>query len=208
MKHWTSTPARLLWSMGLGLILVGCNSSSPQFSSPQPQAPTDLPSPSTANPLPAEERRIYLAENRVSFLPPVGFTAMTPEEIALKFPNTNPPQQVYANAGGTVAIAVTLSDVPLTPEQLPELKQVMESSLEQAQPELEWLERGFLEINGVRWLKLESITPALDANIRNDMYFTSLNGRMVGFNFNSTVEADDAVRTELLRSRDSIQIQP
>lgn len=133
---------------------------------------------------------------------------MTPEETALKFPSANRPQQVYANDRGTVAIAITLSEVPLTPEQLPELQQVMESSLEQAQPELQWIDRGFVEINGTQWLKLESITPALDTDIRNDMYFTSLNGQMIGFNFNSTVETDEAVRAELIQSRDSIQLQP
>jgi hypothetical protein len=203
-----------LWlgMLTVGLLGVGCNQASSPQSSPSASlesSPTEQPTPATAaSPATATGGRISLANNQISFLLPVGFTLMTPEEIALKFPNANRPQQVYANDRGTVAIAVTLSEVPLTPEQLPELQQVMESSLEQAQPELQWIERGFVEINGTQWLKLESITPALDTDIRNDMYFTSLNGQMIGFNFNSTVETDEAVRATLLQSRDSIQLQP
>ncbi|NJN87521.1 MAG: hypothetical protein HC881_15950 [Leptolyngbyaceae cyanobacterium SL_7_1] len=216
MKNWTSIPITvlgrgsfLLGVVTIALIGVGCNLSAPRST---PSLPSEslqtAPNPAVdATPATGAER-VYLADNRVSFLPPTGFTPLTPEEIELKFPNANRPQQVYANDRGTVAVAITLSEVSLTPEQLPELQQVMESSLEQAQPELQWIERGLVEINGTRWLKLESITPALDTDIRNDMYFTSLAGQMIGFNFNATVDADEAVQAELLQSRDSIQLQP
>jgi hypothetical protein len=41
--------------------------------------------------------RVYLPGRWVSFVAPAGFTAITPEEIALKFPpNGNQPQYVYA----------------------------------------------------------------------------------------------------------------
>ncbi len=51
-----------------------------------------------ASPTTNTAKRVYLAERQVSFVPPAGFTALTPEEIALKFPPTgHQPQYVYAN---------------------------------------------------------------------------------------------------------------
>lgn len=152
--------------------------------------------------------RVSLEGNQISFVPPPGFTAMTAQEIALKFPRgANPPKYVYANDRRSVAIAVTLSQASLTPEQLPELKQQMESFLEKGLPGLKWLDRGFVDINGVRWVKLEAKSKAIDTDIRNDMYFTSFNGKMLGFNFNSTVEMDTKARNALLKSRDSITLK-
>lgn len=184
-------------------------SGSPQVSpsaqaSASPQAKETAPSKEAA---PSEAGRVYFEANRISFVPPPGFTAMTAQEIALKFPRgANPPKYVYANDRRSVAIAVTLSQAALTPEQLPELKQQMESFLEKGLPGLKWIDRGFVEIHGVRWVKLEAKSKAIDTDIRNDMYFTSFGGKMLGFNFNSTVEMDSKARSALLKSRDSIKL--
>lgn len=55
-------------------------------------------------------------------------------------------------------------------------------------------------------MQLEFISRAIDTNIHNDTYFTSFDGKMLGFNFNSTVERYGAHKAELLKSRDSIII--
>lgn len=55
-------------------------------------------------------------------------------------------------------------------------------------------------------MQLEFISRAIDTNIHNDTYFTSFDGKMLGFNFNSTVEQYGAHKAELLKSRDSIII--
>lgn len=61
-------------------------------------------------------------------------------------------------------------------------------------------------IDNVRWIQLEFISSAIDTDIHNDAYFTSFDGKMLGFNFNSTVEQYDASSAELRQSRDSITI--
>ncbi|MBW4637600.1 MAG: hypothetical protein KME05_05080 [Gloeocapsa sp. UFS-A4-WI-NPMV-4B04] len=175
----------------------------PVVAAPQPSTQIQPPASPTT-----ETQRLYLAGRRVSFVPPAGFTAMTPEEIALKFPQgTNQPQPVYANKRRTVSVAITFSQAQISPEQLPELKNFLPKFLELAVPGIKWITQGFTVINKVRWIQLDFISKAIDTNIHNDAYFTSFDGKMLGFNFNSTVEQYDAVKTELRKSRDSIIIR-
>lgn len=175
----------------------------PVVAAPQFIAQTQTPaSPTTTT------QRVYLAGKRVSFVPPAGFTAMTPEEIDFKFRSgANKPQHVYANKRRTVSVAITFSQARISPEQLPELKNFLPKFLEQVRPGIKWITQDFTVINNVRWIQLEFISRAIDTNIHNDAYFTSFDGKMLGFNFNSTVEQYDAVNVELRKSRDSIIIR-
>ena len=161
-----------------------------------------------ASPTTKTTQRVYLAGKRVSFVPPAGFTAMTAEEIALKFPRrgANTPQHVYANERRSVAVAITFSQAQVSPEQLPELKNFLQKFIERAMPNIKWITQNFAVINNVRWVQLEFISRAIDTDIHNDAYFTSFDGKMLGFNFNSTVEQYDALSAELRKSRDSITI--
>lgn len=133
---------------------------------------------------------------------------MTPEEIALKFPTQlgNQPQYVYANDRRSVSIAITFSPAQISPEQLPELKNFFPKFLEQVRPDIKWITQDFTVINKVRWIQLEFISRAIDTKIHNDAYFTSFDGKMLGFNFNSTVEQYDVSSAELRHSRDSVTI--
>lgn len=149
--------------------------------------------------------RIYLADKRVSFVPPAGFTPMTAKEIALKFPDYGSfPKYVYGNKRRTVTIAITFSSANISPAQLPELKNFMIKFLTLVMPNMAWITRDFAVINNVRWVKLEFISQAIDTKIHNQLYLTSFNNKMLGFNFNATVEQYDALKAELRKSRDSI----
>lgn len=175
----------------------------PVVAAPQPFTQIHPPASPTT-----ETQRVYLAGRRVSFVLPPGFTAMTPEEIAFKFPRgANQPQHVYANKRRTVSVAITFSQAQISPEQLPELKNFLPKFLELAVPGIKWITQDFTVINKVRWIQLEFISRAIDTNIHNDAYFTSFDGKMLGFNFNSTVEQYDAVSAELIKSRNSITIR-
>lgn len=156
------------------------------------------PQPKTAN-------RVYLADKRVSFVPPSGFTPLTAAEIALKFPDYDRlPKYVYGNERRTVTVAITFSPANISSKQLPKLKNFMSKFLAQVIPNIKWITQNFAVINNVRWVQLEFISQAIDTKIHNQMYLTSFNGKMLGFNFNSTVEQYNLLKAELRKSRDSI----
>jgi len=157
---------------------------------------------------PDAAKRIYLVDDQVSFVPPLGFTAMSSAEIEANFSQETPPAYVYANADRDVSVGITVSDIPLEPEQLPEVKALLEDSLEDAFPGFQWLEQDFVNLDGQDWIKLEFLSQAVDQRIHNDMYITILEGRLLGFNFNANLSADPVLRPLLQDSRNSILLSP
>ena len=156
----------------------------------------------------SERERVYLAERQISFVLPDGFTAMSSEEINLKFPGSMPPQFAYGNDRRNVSIGVSLSDIDLAPEQLPEVRQFLESFLEESVPGFDWVSRDYENIGGSRWIKLEFISQALDTQVHNDLYITSFKGKLLGFNFNSVLDMERVLRPQLNDSRSTIFLDP
>lgn len=153
-----------------------------------------------------ETDRVYLANQQISFVPPVGFTPMSTQEIETKFPGAMPPQHAYGNATRDVSVGVSVSDIPLAPEQLPEVKAFLEDYLENSVPGFQWLEHDFVNLGGQDWIKLEFLSEAPEQRIHNDMYITSLQGKLLGFNFNAHLTVDATLRPLLQDSRNSIVV--
>jgi hypothetical protein len=216
-----------LWMgiIALTVLGTGCTASQPNTaSSPTVNSPSPLPSPpviSSPPPVQASPNvstglsekpdasgNVALADGRIRFTVPAGFTQMSKEEIATKFPRTaNPPSYAYANDKRSVTIALTLSPAKVRPEQLPELKTALRPQISKAVPGLEWLKDELIPLNNTQWVRYEFVSPAIDTKVHNDAYFTSFDGKMIGFNFNSTVAEWDAAQAELMKTRDSIVIQ-
>ncbi len=184
-------------------------SSTPQLN---PQLETEPPAAEDPKEEPKEdpkedskaEGRVYLVDNQISFVPPQGFTAMSAAEISTKFPGSVPPQHAYGNVPRSVSIGVNFSDIDLAPEQLPEVRQFLESFLEESVPGFKWVARDYETMGGSRWIKLEFISQAMDTQVHNDLYITSFQGKLLGFNFNSTLAMEKRMRPSLQASRDSI----
>lgn len=156
----------------------------------------------------ADTRRVALFDGMVSFAPPPEFSRLSEDLIAAKFPEARGPGIVYGNSRTTVSIAITYPPQRvLRPEQLPDFKNFMESFIEQQKKGMQWLRKEFIEINGQRWIHFEFISQAVDTKIHNHMYMTSLDERVLMFNFNSTVEEYDGYKDALEKSKDSIQIE-
>lgn len=119
---------------------------------------------------------------------PEDFTALTNEEIQLKFPrNSKPPLIAYADSNIAKTIAVTWSEMnpKLTAKDLPALKLMMTSNFEKSIPNLKWIDNGLKQINNRFWVVLECEVPGVDTQIHNYMMFTEFNGGMFGVNFTS-----------------------
>lgn len=142
----------------------------------------------------------------VSFDAPDGFTALSKDEIAIKFPSSRAPSGVIGNARRTTTIAFELKRDKLTPEQLGEAKEAFERLFERIIPGLEWKARKIVQLQGQRWIQLEMSSRAVDTDIHNIMLVTSRYGRMLIFNFNSTKSEFPAVEGALRQSIQSIRV--
>ena len=118
-----------------------------------------------------------IPETTVSFEPPAGFTALTREEIAAKYPRGSGPGFVVGNQARTTSI-----------------------------PGLVWKERKLIGMGGQRWVFLEMTSTAVDTDIHNIMVITPHAGKLLMFNFNSTREEFADVEASLRRSIESITL--
>src|ERR1700755_1176774 len=129
---------RLLRStlVSFGFCVAICGASHAQTAATS----TREPDPGQAAVADVESRRVFLYDRIVSFVPPEGFTPPSKEVTRRKFANATSPTTVYANERATTSVAVSYHPLQvLPPEQLPEFKSFMRSSLDKQRPGLEWL---------------------------------------------------------------------
>jgi hypothetical protein len=159
----------------------------------------------------ATEERVQFKDGRVSFVLPAGFKAMSKEDINLKFGRNGAayaPDFAYsANERHNVAVAFGAKGSGLPPIALEELKKMMEKQLESSIPGLEWIEREIVTLNGTRWIRLHLKSPAVDTGVINDMYFTTFDGQLLLFNFNSTIAQYEKYKESLRKSAETITVK-
>ena len=153
--------------------------------------------------------KVSLFDGRVSFSPPANFVKMTDELIAKKYPEVKVPQVAFATAETTVSVVIGFAEERnLRPEQLPQFKEAFISYLEQAVSGIRWQTKELVEINGRRWIHLEYISKRSgDSEVHNDAYMTSLENRLLFFNFNSVVREYEKSKEVLERSKESIVVK-
>lgn len=100
------------------------------------------------------------------------------------------PGLAYSNAKTTVSVVAGFADERnLRPEQLPKFRDFLASALGKAVPEIRWLKKELVEIDGRSWVHLEYVSRrAGSKEVHNDTYTTSLDNRMLFFNSNSAVD--------------------
>lgn len=218
-SRWTSPP----WTFLFSVVAAGTVFTLPSLAVQPPITPKTSPTP-IHRPQPAfhaqlvrasrpsrrkgsDLARLYFADEQLSFEPPQGFTAMGPDEIAQKFPGVMPPQYVYASEGREGSIGISLSETDLATEQLPEAREFLVEFLEAYVPGFQWIENDIVAFGGSDWIKLEFLSQDGDTQVHNDLYITSLDGKLLGFNFNATAALNPQLRPLLEDSRNSIQIQ-
>ncbi len=153
---------------------------------------------------------VRIADGRITFVPPAGFRPMSREDINFKFGRrgaAEAPELVYSNERQSVSVAVGFRGKDLPADRLPDIKRVLEADLERNMPGLEWRAREIVELNGTSWIHFGLKAAAVDTTVVNDIYATVLDGRLVTFNFNSTVAQYDAHREALEQSARTITVR-
>jgi len=114
---------------------------------------------------------------------PSTFSPLGHAEIEALFTRTGRlPLVAYARNSGASTISAgwaRVAAVPLTQEQLPELKQFMAAHLLKLEPRLRWLQNRIVAINGKNWVHLESMAPGIEFPVHSHSYLTDLHGHMV-----------------------------
>ena len=155
---------------------------------------------------PVAAQPITIPETKVTFEPPTGFEAVPQEIIDLKWPTSRAPKNVVGNEAATTTVAYELKMSQLSTDQLPEAQRVFQSMFERMIPGLVWKRNELVQLSGQTWLWMEMTSSAIDTDIYNMLLLTGYDGRMLIFNFNSTIEDFPQYEVALRESIQTIQL--
>ncbi len=133
--------------------------------------------------VPPMEMKSILA-GKVEILIPSTFTVMKEEMLKLKYPLQNRPALVYANEAGSINIAFTHTTSKVTEKDMPQVKESFMKLFKSIYQSATWYSDGVVTINKKSVGYLELLTPAVDTNIYNLMFFAECDGRILLCSFN------------------------
>jgi hypothetical protein len=139
---------------------------------------------------PALQRQSLLG-GRVSLLMPTGFTQMSAEMVAAKYPIGSPPGHVYTNADSSVNLTLNHTPVPVTLDELEMVLESLKTHFKTTYPAAAWFRSEMRTIQGRPFALVELRTTLGVAVRRNIIVATSLDDRllMITFNVDTTIEA-------------------
>lgn len=122
--------------------------------------------------------------NRIRLSIPVDFKPMEQDEILVKYQRSNSvPQEAYSNDTGTISLAFNHTSNALSLADLPDFRQSFARQFKGTLG-IEFKGSSIKNINGRDFAILEFISPAMDTNIYNLMFLTSLDNRLLICTFN------------------------
>lgn len=153
---------------------------------------------------PESAARVRFAGGRISFVPPPGFTLLTPAELTAKYPRAGAPRNAVGNARRTTSIAYDLLDQRAPSADLEAARKFFASTYEQMFPTLRWVSNDVRRIGEREWAHLEFTAAARDQALHNIVLVSVYDGRVLIFNFNSTTAEFPSVERALRASMATI----
>lgn len=133
-----------------------------------------------------------IIEKKFSILIPQTFSIMSEELAKIKYPTEQRPKIIYTNEAGTVNVAFSHTQNKAMNSQIKDFKNYLKEVLTNQYGSATWYSERIETISGKNVGILELLTPAIDTNIYNLIFFFELNGRLMMGTFNCTEkEMDD-----------------
>ena len=129
-----------------------------------------------------------LLDDNVEIMIPEDFNIMSEEMLKLKYPSANRPTIVFTNESGSINVALNLTASSASQNLIPQFKEVLQNSFKQVYPTAKWKDDGINIINNKKVGFLELITPAIDTQVYNLIFFTDVNSQLLLCTFNCTVQ--------------------
>lgn len=149
-----------------------------------------------------------LFEGKVTIRMPKLFQLMLPELASLKYPSERRPAIIYTDDSSTINLAFNITEHPLNETNITAFQESMVEVLQQTQPSAEWFEEGVQVINDNSIGFIEVVTPALDGDIFNLLFFTPLDGKALMGTFNCMEEDMEEWRPIAKAMKETLQVYP
>ena len=132
-----------------------------------------------------------LLNDKVELKIPKDFDIMSEELMKLKYPSDRRPTLVYSNESGGINVALNLTQNQASQQLIPAYKDNLVKTFKNLYLSSEWKDSGIKTINGKEVGYLELVTPAIDTEIYNLIFFTDLDGKLLLCTFNCTKKSID-----------------
>ena len=127
-------------------------------------------------------------DDKLEILVPKGFEIMSEEMMKVKYPSERRPTLIFTDEKGTTNLVFNHITSKASQEHLEIYKDTFISTFKNQFPSAEWKSTGIKEINGRKVGYVELVTPAVDTEIYNLMFFTDVDGRLLLCSFNCVKE--------------------
>ncbi len=129
--------------------------------------------------------KISLLDNKVTILAPKGFTKMTEEMLAVKYPaGANKPQWVLTDKDATVNLTYNYTSSKIDDNDIPGFTDEMLTVLKTNRKDIEFIDDGILLQDGKNIGYIKFISQAKDQKVFNFLFYISVDNRLLLFTFN------------------------
>lgn len=134
-----------------------------------------------------EFRKEQIFDGKMQMMLPSSFTDMPMELAKLKYPMEQRPQVIKTNEATDINFTFSLTDQPLTNDQVKQVRDNLKRVLKTVRPDMRFTEEGMEETGerSIGWFELTY--SGIDTKIYNIMYFTPIAGKMMHGIFNCPV---------------------
>ncbi len=130
-------------------------------------------------------------DGKVSILAPKNFGPMPEHILETKYPLNKRPTEVLSDEKGLVSLAFNHTNDAMQPSQVKDAHLAISKMFHNIYPAATWFRDEVIEQNGSTFMVMELKTPAVDSQIHNIIYGTSVDGRFLIIAFNTTVEKSE-----------------
>lgn len=138
------------------------------------------------HPVRFEEKKIY--NKKIKIVLPEKYDHMKEEYVKIKYPSENRPQVIISDEDGTISFMFNITGAGVKEEELEEFRDSMKKFLGNLNGSIIFKESSMEKINGKSIGCIEFISPAMDSEIYNLMWFASFEGKAVIIGFNCIKE--------------------
>jgi len=130
----------------------------------------------------------FLLNNKVQILLPKSFDTMPEDMVKVKYPGEQRPTLVFSDESTEVNFALNHTSSKASQAVLEKYREVFVETFKKSFPSAEWEDNGIKMINGKKVGFLKLVSQAIDTKIYNLLFFTDLDGKLIIFTFNCTIE--------------------
>jgi hypothetical protein len=127
-----------------------------------------------------------LLDGKIELKIPEDFGVMEEAMMKIKYPMESRPTLVYTNESGGINVALNHTQNKANQDMITAYKDNLVQTFKNVYPSAKWKDSGVKEINGRKVGYMELVTPAIDTEIYNLLFFTDLDGRLLLCTFNCT----------------------